>query len=210
MLISLANCIVGAHIVMLKNVVKTITADNTQRVSISKISIQRAKLKDLPDVYAIYFEAFKQQTMQGNLLFDVPEWRIEKLTLSKTIFIHLFHMLIERLIVASQQGSIFSLFKNNLDLIPFKVVTNDKIVGFFFLKRYNSRVFEVGLIGVLESKRGLGIGSQIMDLIAQRAKKMGACRLIVRASGLKQVKAFFTKCGFKQSFSEDVFFLDVA
>ena len=195
---------------MLKNVPKPINADNAQGVSASKLSIQRAKLQDLPDVYAIYFEAFKQPTMQGNILFDVPERRIEKMTPPKTIFVHLFHILLERLIFASKQGSLFSLFKNNLDMIPFKVVTNDEIVGFFFLKMFNSKVFEVGLISVLESKRGLGIGSQIMYLITQYVKKMGACRLIVRASGIKQVKGFFTKCGFKQSFSEGVFFLDVA
>ncbi len=94
-------------------------------------------------------------------------------------------------------------------MIPFKVIADDEIVGFCFLKRFNSRVFEVGLIGVLESKRGLGIGSQTIDLIKQYVKKMGATRLIVRASGITQAAGFFAKCGFKPAFSEEVFFLDV-
>jgi len=160
-------------------------------------------------VYAIYFEAFKQRTLQGAILFDIPKRRTDRLTLPRTIIIHLFHILLERLIVASQQGRITSLFQSNLDMIPFKVIADDEIVGFCFLKRFNSRVFELGLIGVLKSKRGLGIGSQTIDLIKQYVKKMGANRLIVRASGIKQVAGFFTKCGFKLAFSEEVFFLDI-
>jgi GNAT superfamily N-acetyltransferase len=161
-------------------------------------------------VYSIYFEAFKQTTLHGAILFDIPKRRIDRLTLPKTIITHLFHILLERLIVVSRQGRITPLFQGNLDMIPFKVIADDEIVGFCFLKRLNSRVFEVGLIGVLESKRGLGIGSQAIDLIKQYVKKMGANRLIVRASGIKQVAGFFTKCGFKQVFSEEVFFFDIA
>jgi N-acetylglutamate synthase-like GNAT family acetyltransferase len=94
-------------------------------------------------------------------------------------------------------------------MVPFKIVDDGEIVGFCFLKRFNSRVFEIGLIGVLQSKRGLGIGSQAIDMIKKYVKKMGAIRLLVRASGTKQVAGFFTKCGFKQAFSEEVFFLDI-
>lgn len=157
-------------------------------------------------MYAIYFEAFEQTTLQGAILSDTPTRRIGKLSMPRAMLVHLFHIMVERLIVASEQGQITPIFKGNLDMIPFKVIADNEIVGFCFLKKFNSRVFEVGLIGVLESKRGLGIGSQTIDLIKQHVKKMGASRLVVRASGTKQVAGFFTQCGFEQAFSEGVFF----
>ena len=197
-------------LLILNIAIRPINVDGAKDVSVSNLTIQRAKLKDLPSVYAIYFEAFKQPTMQGDILFDVPERRIENLSILKTLAIHLFHIILERLNVVCQEGNLFSIFRNNLDMVPFKVVINEEIVGFFFLKKFNSKVFEVGLIGFSENKRGLGFGSKTIDLITQHVKKMGARRLIVRASGIKQVKGFFNKSGFKQSFSEGVFFLDVS
>lgn len=173
------------------------------------LSIERARLKDLQALYTIYFEAFEQAALQAVTLSDTPARRISKLSVPRTLMIHLFHVIIERLIIAIEQGQITAIFRRNLDMVPVKVVADYEIVGFCFLKKFNSKVFEVGLIGILKSKRGLGIGSQTIGLIKQHAKKMGAKRLVVRASGIKQVTAFFIQCGFEPSFSEGVFFLDI-
>src|SRR3990172_10647832 len=170
-----------------------------------KLSIQRASLKDLPTVYKIYFETFQQSPLQGGVIFDTPARKIGKLSLLRTLLIHFFHIFVERLYVISQTGGIAAFSQSNVDMVPLKIVADREIIGFCFLKRCNPKVFEVGLIGLLESKRQLGIGSQTIELVKQHVRKMGASRLTVRASGIRQVTVFFTKCGFKQAFSEGVF-----
>lgn len=174
-----------------------------------KILLQRAKNSDLPTIYAIYFKAFKQSGLQGTILYDIPQRQIERLSLPKVMITHLFHIMIERLIVVSQKGSVSALFQNNSDMIPFKITLDGEIVGFCFLKWVNLRVMEVGLIGVLKCKRGLGIGFEAIDLVKKYAKHLGVSRLVVRASGIKHSTGFFNKCGFKQAFCEEVFFEDI-
>ena len=159
-------------------------------------------------MYTIYFEAFSQTTLQVSVLSDLPKRRIDRLTLPRAICTHIFHILIGRMSVASQQGSIKPLFQSRFDVLPLKIIVQDEIVGFCFLLRLNPLVFELGIIGVLEGKRGLGIGFQAVEAVKRHVKRMGASRLIVRASGIKQVAGFFIKCGFKQAFSDEVFFLD--
>lgn len=101
------------------------------------------------------------------------------------------------------------LIQSRWDMIPFKIVANNKIVGCCFLLKHNTKVWEIGIIGVLKTMQGQGIGSQTVEAVKRYVRKMGASRIIVRASGVRQAAGFFVKCGFKKAFSEEGFFLDV-
>lgn len=158
----------------------------------------------------MYFEVFPQTTLHGSLLFDLPKRRIKRLTLLRTIAIRLFHVLLGRLYFACQRGSITPLIQSQWDMIPFKIVAKNRIVGCCFLLKHNTRVWEIGIIGVLKTMRRQGIGSQTLEAVKRYTMKMGASRIIVRASGARRAAEFFVECGFKKGFSEQVFFIDIS
>ena len=118
-------------------------------------------------------------------------------------------MILERLFISSQSGRISVLSDSSVDMIPLKIVYEQEIIGFCFLKKHNSEVFKAGIIAIEKSKRGLGLGINTIKLIKQRAMSSGAKRLIVRASGAKQVTGFFVQCGFKRAFSEEILFCNI-
>jgi hypothetical protein len=173
------------------------------------LQIQRASFKDLPLIYDIYFEAFGQSPLQVLSLSESGKRIISKLSILRTISTHFFHIAIERVFFASQSGDVTSLMRSSIDMIPLKITSEAEIIGFCFLKKHNSAVFEVGIIGIKKNKRGLGLGVQALNLIKQQAIEMGASRLIVRASGSKKVVGFFVKSGFRPAFSEEILFFDI-
>jgi ribosomal protein S18 acetylase RimI-like enzyme len=158
-------------------------------------------------IYKIYFQAFNQSPLQE--VSSSVSRNVGNLSLPKTLVLHTFHLVIERLYNSSRSPPVKALFDKKSDMIPHKVVYNNQIVGFCFIKKHNLHVFEIGIIAIQESERGLGLGFQTIDCIKREAKKDGATRLIVRASGVKQATGFFERCGFTKVFRENIFFLNI-
>jgi len=170
--------------------------------------VEPATNADLPMIYTLYFQVFNKSPLQE--VSSSGGRTVGKLSLQKAMFLHIFHLFIERLYNSSRSASIKVLFDKKSDMIPNKVMYNNKIVGFCFIKKHSPRVFEIGIIAIQEAKRRLGLGFQTIDCIKTKAKAEGATRLIVRASGAKQAVGFFERCGFKQAFEENIFMLNIA
>ena len=172
-----------------------------------ELLVETAKFQDLSFIYNVYFQAFGQSPLQNVSLSK--ERQVGRLSVIKAIFLHLFHIVVERMFISIQTARVAALIDHNVDMIPLKIVYENQIIGFCFLKKHNPKVFEVGIIALKKNKRELGLGFQTIEIIKRRVKAEGAGRLIVRASGVRQVAGFFTKCGFKQAFSEEILFCDV-
>jgi N-acetylglutamate synthase-like GNAT family acetyltransferase len=168
--------------------------------------VEPASNTDLPLIYSLYFQVFNQSPLQE--VSSSGNRNVGKLSFPKAYFLNLFHLLLDRLFNASR-GSLKVLFDKKGDMILNKVVYNKEIVGFCFLKKHNSKVFEIGIIAIKDEKRDLGLGSHTIACIKSKAKEEGATRLIVRASGIKHAAGFFERCGFKQAFQENIYLLNI-
>ena len=166
---------------------------------------QPVKFRKLPLIYTIYFEAFHDSAPQN--IYDMSERKIKTMTVPRTIAVRLTQVLLARLSIALQIGSIIPLFQTRWDPIPFEIVADDEVVGCCFLLRLNPRTVHLGIIGVLKAKQGLGIGAQAVEAIKEYSRKMGA-RRIIAGTGPRRTAGFFKRCGFKHAFSEQVLFFD--
>jgi GNAT superfamily N-acetyltransferase len=162
---------------------------------------------DLPKVYNIYFQTFNQSPLLE--ISSSDKRNVGTLSFSKAFFLHTFHLIIERLYNSTRGSPVRALYDKKGDMIPLKIVYNNQIVGFCFIKKHTSKVFEIGIIAIQQTNRGLGLGFQAIECIKQIAKDEGATRVIVRASGAKQAAGFFEKCGFKEIFPENIFLLNI-
>jgi GNAT superfamily N-acetyltransferase len=169
------------------------------------VVVRPVRFHKLPLIYTVYFEAFNDASLSN--IYDVPKRKNETMTVLRTITIRFLHVLLARMSIALQIGSIVPLFQTRWDPIPFEIVVDDEIVGCCFLLRLNSRAVHLGIIGVLKTKQGLGIGTQAVEAIKEYSRKMGT-RRIIAGTGPRETADFFKRCGFTHAFSEQVLFFD--
>jgi GNAT superfamily N-acetyltransferase len=170
------------------------------------VVVRPVKFRKLPLIYTVYFEAFRHNSLQN--IYNMSERKIKTITVLRTIAVRLIHVLLARLSVAARIGSILPLFQTRWDPIPFEIVVNCEVVGCCFLVRLSRKAVELGIIGVLKTKRGMGIGAQAVEAIKEYARKMGVSRMIA-GSGPRRTGSFFKKCGFKHGFSEYVLYFNL-
>ena len=173
------------------------------------LKVIKAKLLDSSKIYSLYFRIFSQTYLHGTLINDLPQRSIGKISTVKAIMIHLFHLISGRLENTCRSGNFLYIFSDKLDMTTYKIEYNNTLVGFCFITKINSRVWEIGIIGISKSLRGKGLGIKTISLLKKYAKNVGVERLVVRSSGLRKVSPFFNKCGFKKAYSEIVFEKDV-
>jgi GNAT superfamily N-acetyltransferase len=166
------------------------------------VIVRRVGFRRLPLIYTIYFEAFNDNVLQS--VYDFPKREIKRMTVIRTIAIRLIHVLLARLSVAARIGSILPLVQTQWDPIPFEIIANGEVIGCCFLVRLSSEAIELGMIGILKDRRGLGIGAKAVEAVKNYARETGF-RRIVTGSGPRGTGGFFKKCGFKEGFSEYVF-----
>lgn len=170
------------------------------------VVVRPVKFHKLPLIYTVYFEAFRLNPLQN--IYKISKRKNKKMTILRTIAVRLIQVLMARLGIALQIGSIIPLFQRRWDPIPFEIVVNREVVGCCFLVRRSLRATELGIIGVLKTKRGLGIGAQAVETVKEYARKMNISRIIA-GSGPRRTGGFFKKCGFKHAFSEYVLHFDL-
>ncbi len=185
--------------------VKRLKATSNREENKIQVVVRPVKFRKLPLIYTVYFEAFRNNSLQN--IYDVSERKIKTMTVLSTIAVRFIHVLLARLRVALQIGSIIPLFQTRWDPIPLEISANGEIVGCCFLVRLSPKVVELGIIGVLKHKRGLGIGAQAVEAIKEHAKMMDVSRIIA-GSGSRRTAGFFKKCGFKPAFSEEALCFD--
>jgi GNAT superfamily N-acetyltransferase len=182
---------------------------SSQTTDGTPISIREVSTRDLPELYAIYFDAFPRSHGEDGVPPDSPEGKTAKLTLIRAIAIHLLHVSLGRLTYAHDRADPWSVLSGRGDMKPFLIMRGSEPVGCCFLLRHTPEVWELGIIGVTSSMKKKGIGSKAVEEVKRYASSRGARRIVVRASGIRSATAFFLGCGFKKAYAETHLTLDL-
>jgi N-acetylglutamate synthase-like GNAT family acetyltransferase len=177
--------------------------DESKRFRIVPVSI-----RDLPTLYAVYFAVFPGSSNRGALLESMQK-KSGMPDQPRALVIYLLHIILGRLETARNKGSLRALFQSRWDMVPYLICEGGEVVGCCFLLSHDPRVMEIGIIGVVSSVRGRGVGARAVKVIKQYAATKGVTRIVVRASGLRDAAGFFLKSGFRSAYSERTFSIKV-
>lgn len=171
--------------------------------------IRRAKIGNLPALYKIYFDALhKKRKRRMQIQLDAPCQSTEKWSILRALSIRLVHILFARLNATVRTGSLSPLLQSQWDPITLEIVVEDELMGSCTLVKQSAHVFEMEVIGVVETKRGERAEREVVNAVKKYMRRLGATRIITRP-GSEEMADWLKECGFRLAFIDDVLYFDL-
>jgi hypothetical protein len=166
-------------------------------------------LSDLRPFYNLYSEAIHEwRNKRINLQLDVPDCQTKKLGILRALAIRFIHILFARLNAVAKTGSIYPFFQNQWDPIITEIFSEKGLVGCFSLIRQSEQVFEIEVIGILNTESRESTMHEIIKIIQKYVKRLGGSRVIV-STGSNKIAELLKNYDFKLAFVDDVLYYDL-
>jgi hypothetical protein len=158
----------------------------------------------------LYTDAIQElRKRRIEIQLDAPYRRNRKWGILRALAMRLIHIFFARLDAVARIGSISPFFQDQWDPIILEVFAENKLVGFCSLLRQSAQVFEIEVIGILQTERRSFTMRELLKVVKKYVKGgLGATRIIV-STGSEEMVNLFKNCGFKLAFLDDVLSFDL-